>query len=389
MLCPDEWAERLQQVMELHHKDHLGLVGAASSIRTPNARYLVDWLVREVWSRYAALDVSDEVIGSLITEFGRYIDATRIRLRYTAPILNLTVEPDVAEIPLPAAVTIKQLTDAELTELYGGPLYDPLSFGRGDRGEWGRTWYAFVGEFSESKCFASEAAGPSLEVQQVQNDLQRAVLALRTFKSGPVGCRRLYIEPVDLCPVIPFDLDTGQREHVPSGRYALRADEVDCLRAHVGSIVTAERLHPALDLATMRLSDAETRTSPRDKVIDAVIGLEAVLLDTHRDEPYRQELRYRFATNYASLVDTPEERLSRFRLAKDIYDCRSQLAHGARVAEDKVKVGEARLTLSQTAEIACKMLREIVKRFLPQGDRPVFCRDYYWEERLFGLEHPA
>ena len=51
---------------------------------------------------------------------------------------------------------------------------------------------------------------------------------------------------------------------------------------------------------------------------------------------------------------------------------------------DVIAVGTRKLTLREAAETASEMLREVVKKFLPQGSKPDFCAQNYWERRLFG-----
>jgi len=380
-LSLEELARPLEQVMSRHHPEHLGLVGTAHAGLRLDAEYLLRNLVYEVWDRHATLDVSGDVIDSLSSDFESFIDATQIRIRYLAPIVNLRVEPVVAEIPLSSFVTIKQLTDADVSELYGGRADALGHLHRPEQS--GFPEYAFVGVFDEPKRFGFDGVWPSQQFEQVQAQLRRAVLALRSYGSGPIGYREVHLRAVGFCPGLVTTI-TGTGEYIPLGRYVLSAGGIDSFRAHAQHV--AARLHPALDLAISRLSDAEVRTSPRDKLVDAVIGLEAVLL--HGGQ--RQELRYRFAMNYASLVDVPAERLAKLAVAMGIYNCRSKLVHGGHIADSKlVIVGEQKLTLSQAAETACEMLREVVKHFLPEGDRPAFCGQQYWEQRLFGLTHPS
>ena len=379
-MCPEELVLRLEQVMSRHHPEHLGLVGTASALLRLDAEYLLRSLVHEIWARHATLNISGDAIDSLVSDFEGFVDATQIRVRYLAPIVNLRVEPVVEEIPLSSSVKIKRLTDADVTELYGGRA-DAFGFlHRPERS--GFPEYAFVGAFDEPKRFESDGEASSQHYEQVRAVLRRAVLALRSFKSGPVGSYEFHMRSVGFCP-FPLGARIHYHEQIPLGRYTLGANEVCSLRTHA-QYITA-RLHPALDLAISRLADAAIRVSPRDKLLDAVIGLEAVLLPQHQ----RQELRYRFAMNYASLADTSGERFDRFGTAKDIYDCRSKLAHGGHLREhEPLVVGGRKLTLSQAAETACDMLREAVKQFIPQGDRPAFCGEDYWEHKLFGLKHP-
>lgn len=142
------------------------------------------------------------------------------------------------------------------------------------------------------------------------------------------------------------------------------------LQQHVGFF--SNSLDQSLELAAERLAEAEGRTRQRDRLLDAVIGLEAVLLFNTRKEG---ELRYRFALNYSTLADSLEDRYSQFRLAQAVYDTRSDIAHGARVDEEKVR---------KRAHEACQMLRRVIKRFLPVAGSPPYTRPEYWTREVLG-----
>jgi len=168
---------------------------------------------------------------------------------------------------------------------------------------------------------------------------------------------------------------------VPRGRYYLSDEEVEPFRQHAELV--SRRLHPSLEVACSRLSLAQIRMEPRDRIIDAVIGLEAILLAGRGEEAYRGEMRFRFALNYAMLYETPDERYTQFGVAKSLYDLRSTIAHGGQVEEWRIS-GE-RLSLVQAADRACNMLQSTIKDFLEGGERPAYLETDYWEKKYFRL----
>src|SRR5262249_15860472 len=144
-------------------------------------------------------------------------------------------------------------------------------------------------------------------------------------------------------------------------------------------------LHLSLEVACSRLGDAETRLQPRDAIMDAVIGLEAILLAQAGKEQYRGEMRYRFSLNYSILFQSPDDRPPHLYAARSLYGLRSTIAPGGQVKEP-VAVGPDRLTLHQAAEFACGILRASIKRFLPGGKSPEYLGPDYWEDAYFGEE---
>ena len=134
-------------------------------------------------------------------------------------------------------------------------------------------------------------------------------------------------------------------------------------------------------LACSRLAMAQVRTSPQDRIVDAVVGMEALLLAGHK-----KELRFRFALHYATLFEGPDERLKAFKIAKDLYDFRSGIAHGGSLEGESVRVGNEWMSLKDAAERASEALRFLVGRFLPDADSAPYKRPEFWEGRVFGLE---
>jgi hypothetical protein len=209
----------------------------------------------------------------------------------------------------------------------------------------------------------------------------RAVLALRTFKKGQVGYEIVNLRPGYFCPYL-FQHRIGGSEYVPMGLYQLSADDLRPFQEHA-KLVFAD-LHSSLQLACTRLGDVENRLNPRDAIIDAVIGLESILLAQTGKEAYRGEMRYRFAINYSTFFENTDERYRAFLAARSMYDLRSTIAHGGRVQEQET-VGDEKLTLYQIAERACDMLRSVVKRYLPSATRPEYASAGYWEKKYFEL----
>jgi hypothetical protein len=139
-----------------------------------------------------------------------------------------------------------------------------------------------------------------------------------------------------------------------------------------------------METACRRLSGAEIRVRPEDQIIDAVIGMEALLLAALRNEDRRSELKYRFSIHYATLFESSSERRRAFKVAKDLYDLRSTLAHGGDVGHLPCRVGEERLTLVDAAKRARGALRRTVNRFLSTPETRIYKESQFWERAYFG-----
>jgi hypothetical protein len=80
---------------------------------------------------------------------------------------------------------------------------------------------------------------------------------------------------------LSLSLPTGFSDlHVRFGSYELRQDDVQSVSAHAERIFRLKE--PSMETACRRLADAGTRHRAEDQIIDAVIGIEALLLNLER-----------------------------------------------------------------------------------------------------------
>ena len=140
-----------------------------------------------------------------------------------------------------------------------------------------------------------------------------------------------------------------------------------------------------MEMACRRLADAETRNRAEDQIVDAVIGMEALLLAALGREDRRTELKYRFSINYSTLFQDPADRRGAFKIAKDLYDLRSTLAHGSDLGQPPYRVGEERLSLIYAANRAREALRKIINRFLKVPEEAMYKKSQFWEDAYFAL----
>ncbi len=337
---------------------------------------LLRYMTLEIIRRTGSTASNPDAVDQLIQEVSDYVDSAWIIVPFLAPVLNFTMdrpEPLVFE----DGIILRPLTDDEVTRLHGGqlgrqPPPAPFPF----------HGFAFSGEIREAKEPGTTSAKRNPAVSEdLKAKLDRLVLGLRTYKTGPVGCTAIHFLSNSLLPLFGsvVTLSFGN-EYVPGGRiYEISDAEAEPLQQHM-RLVAAD-LHPSLEAACGRLGAAQVRTEPRDKLIDAVIGLEAILLAETGDERYRGEMRFRFAMNYAVLHETPAECYNQFSIEKTFYDLRSALVHGEQVEE--CKFGHQILSLREAADRACEMLRFTIGRFLPGGRRPEYLNPDYWLRRYF------
>jgi hypothetical protein len=362
------------------YPQYTGMVGLANFSRArlfANRTDLFENLLAHIYKRHGSFATGHDIIESALREFSAFVDDQTIRLRFAAPLLNFYTR--VEKIELPGALSIRRLSEHEVTELYGGPIRRTnLGLNR---------WFSlheFVieGEFDEKVIFGDADADAVPSDNHVRTQLDKAMLALRTFKEGKVGFELIRFEPVAFWPEPVGQIGFGDL-YVPLGSYLVNVEEVESLQCHAERIVKVS--DPAMSMACSRLSDAQIRVRPEDRIVDAVIGLEALLLAGLTKDDRRGELKYRFSINYASLFDGAHVRHLAFRTAKDLYDVRSTVAHGGLIKPEGCRVGDEKLSLDDAAKRACDALRGVIAHFLSQGGQAVYKDARFWEKRYFGL----
>ena len=134
-------------------------------------------------------------------------------------------------------------------------------------------------------------------------------------------------------------------------------------------------------MALSRLAFAAVRLDPRDRLVDAVIGLEALLLAGHDDHV---ELSFRFAVNFSMLEPERENRNDAYRRGRDLYTILNKLAQGSE-PNDRVTVAGREMSLGEAADDGCDALRKVIALFLPMNRNPHYLRIEFWRDRYFGL----
>jgi hypothetical protein len=206
-------------------------------------------------------------------------------------------------------------------------------------------------------------------------ELDRCLLALASFKenNGAVGYDGIRLFPKDLTlGLVGASSYHYRNEYVPMGHYTINAEDIAALVEHAKLF---KNIHSTLEIACQRLVDAGQRAKPRDSIMDAVIGLESILLTDAGDPKYRGELRNRFSMNFSTIV--PNGRLDAFRLARDLYDLRSAIAHGGSI-ERQVKIGGKDMTIIEASNLAKETLRKTIQSFKDHPDKPRYLAENYW-----------
>lgn len=357
-----------QPFIEGHHSRYAGWFGSGLSMSSSDAHSFSSHLMQLGFRRLAELKQVSDVRGACISiaaDLEEHLNRSSMPVKAIAPLVHLRAVESLS-IAFGKKLTLRAITDDEASGMWG-------SFpGRGPVDSGGR--HALVIEYDEPKHFTAPEDGllpPSTLRSEILPLMDRAIEALRCTLAGPCSFPEVYYNVLD--PI----LNPGYWKRWVLTRHDGASSELTWQLAG-GLPATFDCLglprHRTMDIAIDRLALAETRRRSGDKLVDSVIGLEALLLSAGGQDKYKGELRYRFAVHYALLGPRPE-RQARFRFAKLIYDGRSGIVHGSTKMSSDV--------VDALARSAATALRETVRTFLDGNPSQTYLSAAWWDDRLF------
>lgn len=369
LLPIEDLSQAFGALLAQHHPEHLGQI--SSEVGHSTAVTAGTWVraVVEVTCRAPDFDLAEGHLDQAVDAIESIIDGADYEVRFIVPLFRFSMEEQ--NIVLNDGVVLRQMTDEELAQ-FSTLLDAGIGFPS----------CCISGCARLKKVFEAPPGEPTFIVT-LFNRLDRLLLALRTIRAGAVAYGFLFIEPTNVNPVAPRFGMGRPPQLAPLPHYRLGAADAGVVIKRDESL---KKVHPTLRVAASRLSSASIRTDARDRIIDAVIGLEALLLADTGDEKYRGELRFRFSVNYALLCDDKATREQAFLAARTMYDLRSAIAHGSSAEGQKTKVGGVELTDAQCAEKVTEMLRSVFDRFLESPLSPDCCDFTFWRKKYFGVD---
>ncbi len=118
-------------------------------------------------------------------------------------------------------------------------------------------------------------------------------------------------------------------------------------------------------LASRRLSTAVVRDAADDQLVDACIGLEALLGQKGAELSFR--IAVRAAALLSSRVEAPVSAERVFRMARAVYDRRSEIVHGS-TSERRAFFPVPGAEAIPTSDLAVWLLRQVLQERLLRGD---------------------
>jgi Apea-like HEPN len=368
----DEYVRTTSKVLE-----RVSLTGAGeipdTEIHQRFLQYWIEDLPASIYDRAMALglNVADSDVVELYLQLEKSWLAPELPYQLVAPLVVMDIETDADVLEIDDRTRLVRLTDDDLRQMSRTVDYGGISGPLADAARW-----AVVIDMPPMhnpgrgrRMFAAE---PDVDCPAIED----AVNALRVVADVHTGWARVFRRPLgwadiwkDALPPLnhvqsvrryPADLD--DRGWLRTNR-GLSADEAAQIPQVAEAMRTADE---KAQLAIRRLSMAMVRDAPDDQLIDACIGLEALLGQKG------SELSYRIALRASALLATKQDGhwvpQVVFRMARKVYDRRSELVHGSTSAKNatfQFRPGDPPYSINS---VAILLLREVLRERLLRPD---------------------
>lgn len=357
----------LRAAVNLHQDDwkgafvSCGFVGGRMQLLS-----VVNSLFDCVLDRIDSGDAPEAAAANVVMDFSTTMERGTLECECVAPLHGMALEPDQPEITLPSGVRIASLSDEEVSDLHRRDQFSRPTHPQMPE-------CALKMKFEQEFVMQADIAVPD-QMRCCEELFDKAWLALTTFQAGFVSFTTVWLTCAGPSPIPIGRVGSGVRNPSGLGSYRLARQDVARLQAHAKDVRAIRGRE--LEIAVRRLAESECRAGGVDAFLDAMIGLDTLLVPQGRES-----MRFRFALHYALLVPDAEERHRRFSFARELYDLRSGLVHAGNAGPYKLE--KTKLTGHEVAEKAKAMLRETIRYFLSLDAVPKEW-DRFWKEKYFG-----
>ncbi len=311
---------------------------------------LCSCLLREAAQRIPDYASIEAAVSSVVGDLEELLTTRNGEREILTVLIGLKLPEGIERIDLDNGLYIRLLTADEIADLGSNDISSESRYDLTSR----FVTAAIISEkpisiwlTTHHENFAPDFSGTQSHQEQIGNILG----ALHILKSGRVGILASFTK---IRPTILPNMSGHSSAPLvvnPFSFMELAQEDVDRFANLYRALARTQR--DELNISTARLLDAESRMSPVDALLDAVIGLEVLLNPNDRSE-----LSFRVALNYAYLAPAAERR-KRYENVRDVQLSRNRVVHGGLNLKSK----EAP-RLHEHAELAKVCLRDAVVRFL-------------------------
>src|SRR5262249_37711991 len=106
-----------------HHPEYGGMVGFPGMRMRffHDPTHVLGLALFTLWDRYGSFMVGTDAVELIVKEFAEFVDLPAVRFRFQAQLLNFRMP--VESIELPAGLRIRRLSEQEVSQIHGGPVF--------------------------------------------------------------------------------------------------------------------------------------------------------------------------------------------------------------------------------------------------------------------------
>lgn len=349
-----------------------GSIGNSSGSRGYSGDRYVRKLVYSILKEPPTLDnLADRIEKEMELFLQILSDKTYTMILYR-PIRNLVLPQSETKIEFASNIALEVLGEEVLTDLFLNHYTTP------DLAELCRT--ALVVSYNDDIIFGADKSRRKNNPEHaIDSQVDCIVKALNLVSSGALGNNSRIYRVQGLASNFIGSSSRKSFSVIRGSQVRISTEQIQEWKSYykiLDSLGTE-----AFELALHKLNEAETRLSPKDSILDAVVGLESLLLNDIGNEKTRGELNYRFCINYASLFPV-EIRFEKYKEARETYGIRSILVHGGKMNSDIVKYDGRNIYIVDLKEMVINQLREVLKLLLDNYNSDPFDTENYWINKV-------
>lgn len=324
-----------------------------------------DWcllsLLVQLLQKQQDMNFQEAVFDKIYGEFEDYFYPDVLEHRYLCPLTEFHMEAERIELgPKFSIITVpEEEKDGMLTRLSLGSL-PYLSRHTIDSMAYAFEFYIEVPKvIGETPAIPQEDSSDQVAIER----FDEARSALRLFKNGAVDYH--FIQKTTCGDPFRFIETHGSSRPKPRlGLYVLLNSEISAFLEFWQFYQKVRRSKQnRIELALRRFNYGYERKRPEDRLIDYMIGFEALLLGEE------QELRYKLALRGSALLGrNSDERERTFNELHEAYKQRNKIVHGS-TPKGPITIGSETVQFKELVNKVEEHLRSVIKEFLVRCER--------------------
>ena len=338
-----------------------------------NTKNVIEGMIKSIYFEDPKMISTKSLIEKAILNFDKLVSSGKARANIYYTVENLDVPELLEKVEIDQDLFFVRLTEEQVNEYYE---IEPAS------GFFNYELTALVLDYFEEMSNTEKRAGEGEKyLREKEEQMNLFLNALTLSFGGGFGFHKMIHRYVDYYSNFNYGNSRSNLRTYAKGKTTLT---INNLRESIEKYkkLKTKNLDP-FKFSLNKLLEAERRHGELDGILDAVIGLEYLLLHQIGNPELRGETRFRFSLNYASLFEK-KARQEKRKLAQEAYDIRSKIVHGGEI-KLREKFCNEELYIVQISDKIIQMLRETLNILIDKLPGKTFYDENFWIEQALGL----